>query len=123
MSRGSQARRLHYQRSVIARTSRGAKCLVAIDVMKDVVATRGVNHGRRLPTGLEIARTIAKHTRRRRTKAEIHFFGRRLDALIRRISALEDPPAPVQAAWAQRRKGATPAGREPGVADFTPVLY
>ena len=123
MSRGSQARRLHYRRSVIARTRRGAGNLIAIDVMKDIFAIRGVNHGRRLPTGLEIARTIAKHTRPRRTRTEIYLLGRRLDALIQRISALEDPPAPIQVAWTQLRKDAARAAGEPGVADFTPLPY
>ena len=123
MSRGSRARRLHYRRSVIARTGRGARNLVAIDIMKDITATRGVNHGRRLPTGLEIARTLAKHTRPRMTKPEIRTFGRQLDALIQRVSTMEDPPAPIQAAWAQLRKNTSAAVRASGVADFTPVLY
>ncbi len=91
MSRGSRARRLHYFRSIARKTKRGARNMATIEIVRNIVVPRDRNQGKRLPTGLELARSVAKHSRVPMTKHEIHVLGRQLDALIQRASTLRSP--------------------------------
>ena len=91
MSRGSRARRLHYFRSIARKTRRGARNMATIEIVRNIVVPRDRNHGKRLPTGLELARSVAKLSRVPMTEHEIRILGRQLDALIRRAATLRSP--------------------------------
>ena len=91
MSRGSRSRRLHHLRSIARRTERGARNMAAIEIVRNIVETRpkrGRNRGKKFPTGLELARSLAELSRAPMTEHEIRALGRQLEALIRRASAL-----------------------------------
>ncbi len=86
MSRGSRARRLHHLRSIARSTERGARNMAAIEILRNIVearANRARNRGKRLPTGVELACSVAERSRVPMAEREICALARQLDALTR----------------------------------------